>query len=151
VLAVRAAREQGVLGPLGQAGQRGQDRGELAQEDLVSLAHLEELAGLRDILRRRPPVHVAPGVALAGAIERPHQRHDRMTGPRQSLPHGSEVQVLEVRLAGDLAGGVVGDDAQLGLRLSERRFHVEPRLEARGLGEQGTHAGVVDPEGGRLL
>jgi hypothetical protein len=74
-----------------------------------------------------------------------------MPGLGQPGPHGGEVQVLQVGLTGDLLGGGLRDDAQLGLGLGQRGLHVEPGLEARGLGEQGPHAGVVDPQGGRLL
>jgi len=45
---------------------------------------------------------------------------------------------------GAAAGGAVRDDTLLGLRLCQRRFHVEPGLEARGLGEQRPHTRVVD-------
>ena len=151
VLAVRAAGEQVVLGALGQVGKRRQDGRELAQEDVVGPAHLEELAGLRDVLGGRAPVHVAAGVALAGAIERPDQRHQRMPGAGQSFSHGSQIEARQVRLADDLAGGGLGDDAQLGLGPRQGRFDVEPGLEARRLGEERPHARVVDPQGGRFL
>ncbi len=151
VLAVRASREEDVLGPLGEVGERGQDGRELTQEDVMGAPHLEELAGLRDVLGRGPPVHVAAGVAFAGAIQLPDQRHERMPCAGQACPHRLEVEVRHVRLAGDLAGGALGNDAQLGLRLREGRFDVEPGLEARGLGEQRPHARVVDPERGRLF
>ncbi len=151
VLAVRAPREEDILGALGQVGERGQDGRELAQEDVVGAPHLEELAGLRHVLGRRPPVHIAPGVALAGAIQLPDQGHERMPGAGQAGSNRSEIEVREVCLASDLAGGAVGNDAQLGLRLGQGRFDVEPGLEARGLREQRPHAGVVDPERCRFL
>jgi hypothetical protein len=56
-----------------------------------------------------------------------------------------------VCLTDDLARGGIGDDAELRLRQRERGFHVEPGLEARGLGEQRAHAGVVDAERGRFV
>ena len=119
---------------------------ELTQEDVVGPAHLEQLAGLRDVLGGRPPVHVAPGITLAGAIQRPHQRNQRVAGARQPLPDRREVKEGQVRLADDLARGRLRDDAQLGLRLRQGGFDIQPGLEARGLGEQRPHAGVVDPE-----
>jgi len=70
VLAMRAAREQDVLGALGEIGERGQDRGQLTQKDFVRPSHLKQLARLGDVLRRRAPVHVAARIALApGATE----------------------------------------------------------------------------------
>src|SRR5206468_4403270 len=151
MLAVRASRKQIVLGPLRQVGERGQELAELAQEDLVGAANLEKEAGLRDVLSRGAPVHVPTGVALARAVQRPDERDDGMAGLRQSRAHGVEVQVFQVRLVDDLAGSVFRDDAELGLRLRQRRLHVEPRLEARSLGEEGPHARILDAERGRLL
>jgi hypothetical protein len=146
VLAVRAPGEQGVLGPLGEIGPGGQNRGELPQEDLVGPAHLEELAGLRDVLGGRAPVHVAAGVALTGAVQRPHQRDQRVSGARQPLPDRREIQEGEVRLANDLPRSRLGNDAQLALRLGESGLDVQPGLEARGLGEERADTGVLDAE-----
>ncbi len=146
VLPVRAAREQRVLSAFRQAGEMRQHGPELAQEDLVGPAHLEKLAGLRDVLRGGAPVHVAAGVAVAGAVERPDQRHQWVAGLREPGAHGGQIEVLQLRLGDDLARGGRGNDAELGLRLGQRRLDVEPRLEARGLGEEGAHAGILDPE-----
>ncbi len=96
-------------------------------------------------------MHVPARVALAGAIELPHQRHQRVAGAGQPLAHRREVQMRQVRLAHDLAGGGLRDDPQLGLGPRERSLHVQPRLKARRLGEQRAHAGVVDPERSRLF
>src|SRR6185312_3787704 len=65
--------------------------------------------------------------------------------------HRGQVEERQVRLAHDLARGPLGDDAELGLRAGERRLHVQPALEARRLGEERAHAGIVDSEGGGLL
>ena len=151
MLAVRAAGEQDVLRPLGEVGQRGQNGGELAEEDVVGPAHLEELARLGDVLGGGAPVHVAAGVSLAGAVQRPHQRNQRMTRSRQPLPDRRQIQEGEVRLADNLPRGSLGNDAQLALRLGERGLDVQPGLKARRLGEQRPHAGVVDPEGRGLF
>ena len=124
MLTVGAAGQQHVPGALGQIRERGEDRGELAQEDLVRPPHLQELAGLGDVLGGRAPVHEAARVALAGAVELPHQRHERMAGAGQALPHRGQVQEGEVRLADDLAGGRLRDDAQLGLRPRQRCLDV---------------------------
>ena len=112
----------------------------------MGLAHLKELAGLRDVLGRGAPVHVAARVAVAGAVELPDERHQRVAGLREPGAHGGQIEVLQLRLGDDLARGGRGNDAELGLRLGQRRLDVEPRLEARGLGEEGAHARVLDPE-----
>ena len=151
MLAVGAAGKEHVLGTLGQVGQRGQDRRELAQKDLVRMPHLEELAGLGDVLGGGAPVHVATGLALTGAIELPDQRHQRMAGAGQALAHRGQVEEGEVRLGDDLARGRLRDDLQLGLGQRERGLDVQPRLKARRLREEGPYAGVVDAERGRLL
>ncbi len=119
---------------------------ELAQEDLVGPAYLKELAGLRDVLRGGAPVHIPARVAVAGAVERPDERHQRVAGLREPGAHGGQIEVLQLRLGDDLARGGRRDDAELGLRLGQGRLDVEPRLEARGLGEEGAHARVLDPE-----
>ena len=98
MLPVRATRQQRILGSLGQPGEVGQHGRELSQEDLVRAAHLEELAGLRDVLGRGAPVHVAARIALVRAIELPDQRHQRMTGLREPRPHGGEIEILQLRL-----------------------------------------------------
>ena len=115
VLPVGAPGQQHVLGALGEVGEGGQDRRELAQEDLVGPADLEELAGLGDVLGGGAPVHVAARVALAGPIELPHQRHERMPGAGQTLAHRAEIQEGQVRLADDLSGRRLRDDPELGL------------------------------------
>src|SRR5207245_1775872 len=86
-----------------------------------------------------------------GAIQLPDERHQRMSGLREAGPDGGENDVLEMRLGDDLASGFHGNDAELGLRLRERGFDVEPRLEARGLGEERADARVLDAKRGRLL
>src|SRR3989442_1630400 len=75
----------------------------------------------------------------------------RTTPPSQAGPHRFEIEVRQVRLASDLAGGAIGNDAQLGLRLRQGRLDVEPGLEARGFREQRPHPWVVDPERSRLF
>ena len=55
-----------------------------AQEDIMGATQEEELTGLRDVLRRGTPVHVAAGVAVAHAVQLPDQRHERMAGARQA-------------------------------------------------------------------
>ena len=79
---------------LGEIGERDEEGGELAQEDVVGPSREEQLARLRHVLGGRSPVHVAAGVARAGAIELPHQRHQRMPGLGEARPHRVEIEKL---------------------------------------------------------
>jgi hypothetical protein len=51
-----------------------------------------------------------------------------------------------VRLADDLPGGGLRDDAELGLRLRERGLDIQPGLKARGFREQRADARILDAE-----
>ena len=84
VLAVRASRQQHRLRASGEVGEDVEQRGQLLEEHLVRPAHEQELSRLRDVLRRRAPVHVAARVSVADPVELPDERHQRMTGLRQS-------------------------------------------------------------------
>ena len=114
-------------------------------------AHLEELARLGDVLGGGAPVHVAAGVSLARMVQRPHQRHQRVAGARQTLPDRPQIQERQVSLADDLPRGGRGNHPQLTLRLGKRGLDIQPGLEASRLGEQCPYTGVVDPERGGLF
>ena len=107
--------------------------------------HQQELPGLRDVLRRRAPVHVAAGVAVAHPVQFPDQRHQGMPGARQALPHGVHVEVRKLRLASDLRGRLCRDDVEFRLCLCESGFDVQPSLVTRRFREQAANAGVLDP------
>ena len=151
VLAVGATGQEHVLAALGEVREGGEQRRELAEEDLVGAAHLEELPGLRDVLGGGAPVHVAAGVALARLVERPDQRHERVARLREPGAHRVHVQELEPRLLHDLALRRLGDDAELGLGARQRGLVVQPGLEARGLGEERPHAGIGNAKGSGLV
>jgi hypothetical protein len=74
-----------------------------------------------------------------------------MPGLGQPRPHRRQIEILQVRLARDLPRGRLRDDAQLRLRLRERRLDIEPRLKPRGLGEQRPHPRILDPQRRRLF
>ena len=65
VLPMRSSRQQGVLGLLGEVGQQVEQGGQLGEEDRMRPPHQQKLSGLRDVLRRRAPVHVAASVTVA--------------------------------------------------------------------------------------
>ena len=92
VLAVGAPRQQHVFGALRQVGHGAQDGRQLCRKISMGATQQQELTGLRDVLRRGAPVHVAAGVALTDAVQLPDQRHERMAGARQS---GVEVVQIE--------------------------------------------------------
>ena len=144
--------QQHVLGALGQVGQRGQDGRELAQEDLVGAAHLEELAGLGDVLGRRAPVHVAARVALAGAVELPHQRHERVAGARQPLAHRrrdpGRTAAPCARSRGRRRSGMMPSSACA--RASAASTSSQDWNRAGSVNSART-PGIVDPERGRLF
>ena len=143
---MRSAGQQRVFGTLRQGRQGGEDGGQLLQEDVMRLSHLEELPGLRYILRGRTPVHVPTSVSLTDPVQFPDEWHERVARARQPGVYGFQVNVREVRLTRNLLGSAGRDDAQVSLRQCQRRFHIEPRLEARCFGEQGAHARIFNPE-----
>ncbi len=146
-----AAGQQDVLGPFREIGQGREDRGQLAKKDLVGPTDLKKLAGLGDVLRRGPPMHIASRLTRARLIQRPHQWDQGMTGAGESGSDGLQIKVRQPSLAGDLMGGALRDDSQLGLRLRERRLDVEPGLEAGLFREQCAHTRVLDPKGSRFF
>src|SRR5215831_12895492 len=74
-----------------------------------------------------------------------------MAGLRQPGADRAHVEERELRLPCDLLRGVARNDAQLGLRLRKRGFHVEPRLIARRFGKQCPNAGIRHAVRGRLV
>lgn len=151
MLAVRPPRQQHALGAVGEPREGLEERRQLPEEHAVRAADDEELAGLRDVLCRRTPVHVAARVAAADPVQLPDQRHQGMAGTRQSGPDRRHVEQGELRVAPDLAGGVTRDDPELGLGLGQGRLHVEPGLIARRLAEERAHPGIGDAVGCRFL
>ncbi len=141
---MRSTRQQGVLGLLGEVGQQVKQGGQLSEEDRVCPTHQQKLSGLRDVLRRCTPVHVAAGVTVAHPVQLPDQRHQGVPGARQALLHGVHVEVRKFRLAGYLRGCLRRDDVEFRLRLRQGGFDVQPSLVARRLREQAPNAGVLD-------
>ena len=151
VLSVRAAGDRVVLRALGESGERLEQPADLREHDAVGLADLQEVARLGDVLRRRAPVGVAAGIALAEPVELPHQRDQAVPRDAQALGHAVEVEQLEPRPALDLRRGRLGNHADLGLGPGERDLDVEPRLPARLAREEIADAGVADTQRGRSV
>ena len=141
---MRAARQQRVFGALGQRGEGGKHGGQLFQEDVVRLPDEQELSRLRDVLRRRAPMHIASSVPFTDPVQFPDERHQRMARARQAGPHGLQIEIGEVRLARNLFGGAGRNDAQIGLRQGQGSFHIQPRLIAHCFREQRADARVLD-------
>src|SRR5262249_58869029 len=100
---------------LGQRGQGGKHGSQLFEEDVVRLSDEQELPRLRDVLRGRTPMHVASSIPLTDPVEFPDERHQRVAGAGQPSPYGLQVQIAEVRLARNLFGSAVRNDAQVSL------------------------------------
>ena len=79
----------------------------------------------------------------------PDQRHDGVPGAGETLVEPGAVQQLVMRRLGDGLGRLLGDDAELGLRLGQRRLDIEPGLPAVLQPIQRADAGVGNPGGGR--
>ncbi len=130
VLAVRAPGDRHVGAALGEIGHRRERIRDQPQKDPVRMPKHQQVAGLRDVLRRGPPMHPA-AIGLAGdAAQFPNQGHDRMAGAGEPLVHPRAVEQFEVRGAPDRRRCARGNDPQLLLRLGERRLDVEPGLPA---------------------
>ena len=92
------------------------------------------------------------------AAELPHQRHERVAGAGEALVDARAVHQVELRRRGDRLGRLGGNDAELGLRVGQRRLDIEPGLpavlhaiegprmpgsETRGRGRQRVASGVI--------
>ena len=149
VLAVRAAGDRHVGAALGEIGRREQRIGDQFQENVMRLAQDQQVAGLRDVLRRCAPMHPAAMRLADDPRQLPHQRHDRMAGAGETLIDALAVEAAELCGAGDRLGGFLGDDAELGLGTGQRDLDIEPGLPAVLLLVEGADAGIGNPRGGR--
>ena len=75
VLPMRTARQRHVFRFVRQFGQCREDSAELIEVDPVCFPELQQVPGLRDVLGRRSPMHIVPGVAVAESRQLPNQRH----------------------------------------------------------------------------
>ena len=72
------------------------------------------------------------------------QRQDRVADDERLLAQRGEVDVLGHRGRGDLLRGLGGDHAELGLRVGERPFDLEPRSDERLLREEPVHLLIAE-------
>ena len=122
--------------------------GDLLEKDAMGLAQHQEVAGLGDVLRRRAPMHPAAMRLADNPAQLPDQRHDGVAGARETFVEPGAVHQVVMRRLYDGRGGFVGDDAEFGLRLGQRRLDIEPGLPAVLQPIKRANAGVGDAGGG---
>ena len=149
VLAVGAAGDRHLGAALGEVGRRPERLGDQTEEDAMRLAQHQQIAGLGDVLRRRPPMHPAAMRLADDPAEFPDQRHDRVAGAGEALVDAGAVEEFEMRRPRDRLGRRLRDDAELGLRLGQCRLDIEPGLPAVFLAIERADAGSDDARGGR--
>ena len=148
VLTVCAAGA-GIVGVLdGQRRKRAQHLTDLTKDDLVSLAQLQNVAGLRDVLGRRPPMDITAHFAAQNAVQFPDQWHERMSGDRQPCFDVLDAEQIELAMLRDLDGGIRRDHAEFGFSPSESGLNVEPGLPAGFPREQRPDARIGHTGGG---
>src|ERR1041384_1432541 len=108
----------------------------------MRLAENEEVAGLRDVLRRRAPMHPAAMRLANDPCQLPDQWHDRVAGARKTLVDALAVEAVEARCQCDRVGGLLRDDFELGLGARQRDLDIEPGLPAVLLAVEGADAGI---------
>ena len=121
----------------GFGGQPLPDGAEIPKEQRPCLTHQKDHAGIHDVLGGGPVVNVLARVAVAQGGEGPDGGHERMGGGGDLAADRVEVHERRVRLAGDLLGGVLGNDVELALCEGERGLDVEPFLDPVPVGEDG--------------
>ena len=130
VLAVRAPGQHHVRAAFRQIRHRPQRRADQAQENVVRLPENEQIAGLHDVLRRRPPMDPAAMRFADDAGEFPDERNNGVTGPHKRLIDPHAVHQMQMRLLRNRHRGILRDNPQIRLRAGQRRFHVHPALPA---------------------
>src|SRR6516165_2306774 len=149
VLAVGATGDRHLGAAFGQISHRRKCLGDQAKEDPMSLAQHQKIAGLCNILRRRPPMH-PPAMRFADdPAEFPDQRYDSVAGAREPLVDSLSTEQFQPGRTHDRVRCRLRDDAEFGLRLGECRLDVEPRLPSVFQAIEGSNAGVRYASGSR--
>jgi hypothetical protein len=149
MLAMRPARDRHVRAALGQIGRRKQRVRDQLQKNMMRLAQDDEVAGLRDVLRRRAPMHPAAMRLADDPRQFPDQRHNRVAGAREAFVDALAVEQFEACRARDRLGGLLRDDVELGLGARQRRLDIKPGLPTVLLLVKRADAGIGNPRGGR--
>ena len=121
---------------------------DLAQDDPVRLAQLEDVARLRDVLRRRAPMHITADLAAQDAIQLPDQRHQRMRGHGQTRLDLVDVEQIETAAIRDLDRRISRNHAEFRFGPRQRSLHVKPGLPAGLASEQGANPRIGHAGGG---
>ena len=85
VLAMGTTGDRHLGAAFGQIGHRRERSGDQAKEDPVSLTQHQQIAGLRDVLRRRPPMHPSTVWLADNPAELPDQRDDSVASACEPL------------------------------------------------------------------
>jgi hypothetical protein len=109
----------------------------VAQDHGVHLLELQRDAGVDHVLGRGAVVQPFAVVFAAARLQLLERRHQRMLDAADFRRHLGDVDVAGPRLGADFAGRLGGNDAQLGLRLGQRRLEIQPFLDAVFLGKNG--------------
>ncbi|MNT03435.1 hypothetical protein D3C72_1379690 [compost metagenome] len=123
---------------LGQPRQFLAHRHGVAQDHGVHFLELQRHAGVDHVLRRGAVVHPFPVVRAAARLQLLERRHQRMLDAADLRRHLADVDIGHLGLGADFLGRRRRDDAQLGLRVGQRRFEVQPFLDAVLFGKDGT-------------
>ena len=150
VLAVGAARKGGIGPGFRERGHRVERAADLAEQHAVDPAQQQQVARLHDVLRRRAPMHVFAGIALAQFRELPDERHQLMRRAPEPFRQAVAVDELELRLGRNLFRRRLRDHAEVGFRESQRRLHIEPGLPPRLDMEERADARIGNAHVGRV-
>jgi len=116
-----AAGEQRIAMALRQVREDLAQRRNILGDDVEAGADLQHYGCVHDILGGGAPMHVAAGLA-AHLHELVDEWQDRIADDVGLVTKVIEVELVDIRIRGDLTRGFGGDHAAFGLRLRERHF-----------------------------
>ena len=132
---VRAADRDDLRAAIGERGEHADEALEVGLEPVEDVAHLEHLARVLDVLRRRAVVDVLAAPLRADRLEPAEQADERVPRLDDLGAHRLEVDVLDARRGHDAGRRLGRDQPELALRLRERSLDVEPALDAADVAE----------------
>ncbi len=124
---------------IGQAAQRLGKRAQISFKDVDGILHLQHIGRVHDVLGRGAPVDVGAGLAPAGLGEHPDHRNDRMDRFVDQGFDAGCIQPFGPGAGGDRLGGLHRDQADLGLRASQRNLNVQPTLQQAKIIKHSAH------------